>query len=462
MRATDPVGNTDASSASYTWLVDTTAPSSTVTFPVASATYNTAGWNSGCATSGLCGTYGDGTGAGVAEVEISIRQGSGDYWNGTAFSSGAEIWNDASLSTGNWSLAFAAGNFPADGGYTVRVRAVDAVANAQTPSSRTFTIDRDGPETSIDSNPVHPTASTSATFTFSSDEGGSTFECRIDGGAWGACTTPRNYTTLSDGSHTFDVRATDVAGNTDATPASYTWLVDTSAPSSTATFPTASDSYTAAEWDAGCPATGLCGTYTDGSGSGVAEVEISIRQGSGNYWNGTAFASATEVWNDDHPRRGRLDLRVPGRQLPRRQQLHHPRPRPRRRRQHRVAVEPNIRDRHHGAELRDRLPRRFRRLQRRRMGRGLCRRRPLRHLLRRHLRRRRGRGLHPPGLGRLLGRQRLHERHRGLERRRPRRRRLGLRLRRRRLPRRRELHGARPRPRHRRERPGGVESDLHL
>ncbi len=298
VRATDPVGNTDASSASYTWLVDTTAPSSTVTFPVASATYNTAGWNSGCATSGLCGTYGDGTGAGVAEVEISIRQGSGDYWNGTAFSSGAEIWNDASLSTGNWSLAFAAGNFPADGGYTVRVRAVDAVANAQTPSSRTFTIDRDGPETSIDSNPVHPTASTSATFTFSSDEGGSTFECRIDGGAWGACTSPRNYTTLSDGSHTFDVRATDVAGNTDATPASYTWLVDTSAPSSTATFPTASDSYTAAEWDAGCPATGLCGTYTDGSGSGVAEVEISIRQGSGNYWNGTAFASATEVWNE--------------------------------------------------------------------------------------------------------------------------------------------------------------------
>ena len=180
----------------------------------------------------------------------------------------------------------------------MRVRAIDDVANAQAPSSRTFTIDRDDPETTVDSGPSDPTSSTSADLDFSSDEGGSTFECRIDGGAWGACTSPKSYTSLADGSHTFQVRATDVAGNVDASPASFTWLVDTAAPSSTVAFPASAESYTATEWDAGCPSPGLCGTYADGSGSGVAEVEVSIRQGAGDYWDGSGFTSATEIWND--------------------------------------------------------------------------------------------------------------------------------------------------------------------
>ncbi len=298
MRATDPAGNTDGSPASFTWLVDTTAPSSTVTFPASAGTYNTAGWNAGCATNGLCGTYADGSGSGVAEVEVSIRQGSGNYWNGSGFSSGTEAWNDATLAAGNWSYSFPAGSFPADGNYTVRVRAVDAVANTQTPSSRTFTIDRAAPQTTIDSTPADPTSATSAAFDFSADEGGSSFECRLDGGAWGACTSPKSYAGLADGSHTFQVRATDVAGNTDGSPASFTWLVDTTAPSSTVTFPSSSGSYTAAEWDGGCATAGLCGTYADGSGSGVAEVEVSIRRGSGNYWDGSGFTSGSEVWND--------------------------------------------------------------------------------------------------------------------------------------------------------------------
>ena len=92
----------------------------------------------------------------------------------------------------------------------------------------------------------------------------------VDGGAWGACTTPRNYTSLTDGSHTFDVRATDVAGNRSASAASYTWLVDTTAPTSTATFPVASAEYNATGWAAGCGTAGLCGTYSDGAGSGVS------------------------------------------------------------------------------------------------------------------------------------------------------------------------------------------------
>jgi hypothetical protein len=81
------------------------------------------------------------------------------------------------------------------------------------------------PDTTIDSGPSGTVTATSADFSFSSSETGSTFECRLDGGAWGSCTSPKSYTSLEVGDHTFDVRATDAAGNTDQTPASRTWTI---------------------------------------------------------------------------------------------------------------------------------------------------------------------------------------------------------------------------------------------
>jgi hypothetical protein len=82
------------------------------------------------------------------------------------------------------------------------------------------------PETTIASGPSGTISSGDASFTFSSSEPNSTFECRLDGAAYSACTSPKSYTNLSNGSHTFDVRATDRAGNVDATPASRTFTVD--------------------------------------------------------------------------------------------------------------------------------------------------------------------------------------------------------------------------------------------
>jgi len=81
------------------------------------------------------------------------------------------------------------------------------------------------PETTIDSGPSGSISVADATFAFSASETGATFECRLDGAAYSACTSPAGYSNLSDGSHTFDVRATDAAGNTDATPASSTFIV---------------------------------------------------------------------------------------------------------------------------------------------------------------------------------------------------------------------------------------------
>jgi hypothetical protein len=66
--------------------------------------------------------------------------------------------------------------------------------------------------------------SSKATFSFISSEGGSSFQCRLDGGAWQACTNPRTYSGIGLGNHTFAVRAIDPAGNTDPTPADQTWL----------------------------------------------------------------------------------------------------------------------------------------------------------------------------------------------------------------------------------------------
>ena len=95
---------------------------------------------------------------------------------------------------------------------------------------------------------------------------------------------------LGDGDHTFMVKATDAAGNTHPTPAQFTWTVDATAPSSMTTFPASATAYNASGWNAGCATVGFCGTYSDAT-TGVQKVEISIRRGAGNYWNGSGFSS---------------------------------------------------------------------------------------------------------------------------------------------------------------------------
>jgi hypothetical protein len=57
-----------------------------------------------------------------------------------------------------------------------------------------------------------------ATFGFSSTESGTTFEVRVNGGAWVPRGTVPNYTTpaLANGTHTFEVRGTDTSGNVSA------------------------------------------------------------------------------------------------------------------------------------------------------------------------------------------------------------------------------------------------------
>jgi hypothetical protein len=81
------------------------------------------------------------------------------------------------------------------------------------------------PQTTIATGPVATNASGPATFTFSSNEAHSTFECQLDAGAWTTCTSPRTYGSPTPGAHTFAVRATDRAKNVDPTPATWSWTV---------------------------------------------------------------------------------------------------------------------------------------------------------------------------------------------------------------------------------------------
>ena len=119
----------------------------------------------------------------------------------------------------------------ADGSHTFEVKATNTRGNIDpTPASWTWRIDTTSPNTTIDTGPTDPSSSADATFTFSADEP-STFECRLDGGVWATCTSPKNYIGLADDSHTFEVKATDAANNTDPTPASWTWVIDTVVPS---------------------------------------------------------------------------------------------------------------------------------------------------------------------------------------------------------------------------------------
>jgi hypothetical protein len=81
------------------------------------------------------------------------------------------------------------------------------------------------PDTTITSAPDASTTATNATFNFAATQPGSTFECRLDGGAWESCSAPKTYNGLAVGSHTFAVRAAHPSGNPDPTPDSRTWTV---------------------------------------------------------------------------------------------------------------------------------------------------------------------------------------------------------------------------------------------
>jgi CSLREA domain-containing protein len=203
VRATDSAGLTDASPASRSITVDTAAPQTTITAGPPATTSSTA-----------------------AQFEFTSTETGSSFecsLDGAAFAS--------CTSPATYTVAL--------GSHQFQVRARDAAGNLdQSPASASWTVqagDSTPPETTITGGPTGPTNDPTPTFTFSSSESGSTFQCRVDTAAFANCTTPHTTATLAQGAHTFEVRARDAAGNVDLTPASRSITVDTAAPQTTIT-----------------------------------------------------------------------------------------------------------------------------------------------------------------------------------------------------------------------------------
>jgi acid phosphatase type 7 len=106
-----------------------------------------------------------------------------------------------------------------------------ALAAARAPALQLRVVtDTTPPQTTITSGPTGTVSARDASFAFSSSEKRSTFQCRLDGAAWAACTSPKLYSGLADGPHRFEVRATDRAANVDPTPAVRDWTIALSQP----------------------------------------------------------------------------------------------------------------------------------------------------------------------------------------------------------------------------------------
>lgn len=243
VRATDAVGNVDASPASRTWTISNDAFAVARLLPGTSG--NVSGSNAGATKeSGEPNHGGDRGGASVwfswtapAAGSVTIHTGGSSFdtllgvYRGTSVSALTTVAsnnNDGGLVTSRLSFTATAGTvyrIAVDGrrGRTGSYTLTWSQASAPPPPSS----DTTPPDTTITAGPSGTVTATSASFSFSSTEAGS-FACRLDGAPFAACTSPRSYTGLAVGTHTFEVRASDAAGNTGASPASRTWTISSS------------------------------------------------------------------------------------------------------------------------------------------------------------------------------------------------------------------------------------------
>src|SRR5688572_25143006 len=238
VRAVDHVGNINFSPASFTWTVDTLAPSTTLSR----------------AMDGNKTILDNGT---ITDSDSMSFEFSGEDTGGNEDSGVGISHFECNIDNSRYvacTSPFVFPNILKDGSHTFTVLSVDNAGNRDfTPESFTWVVDTLEPLISIDTvtdgngnrmTPGSNTSSNSMTVEFSgNDTGGKDgkgvgikqFECSLDGASFSICTSPVQFTSvdLPEGTHTFDIISEDNTGNINTSPKSFSWTVDTEPPSTT-------------------------------------------------------------------------------------------------------------------------------------------------------------------------------------------------------------------------------------
>ena len=203
IESVDQAGN-DSNPASFTWTVDTTAPTITVTKmppPLANG------------DPGMFIFTGNDNLTPAAQLVFQYSL------NGAAFVPATSPLSLSGLASGS---------------YTITIEDIDQAKNVSTPFTYTWTVDADAPTVTLGITPPVSTQSPLATFTFTGADNMTpasqlVFESSLDGSDFSVVTSPVSLDSLPTGPHKFTVEATDLAGNV-STPVVYTWNIDTTPP----------------------------------------------------------------------------------------------------------------------------------------------------------------------------------------------------------------------------------------
>src|SRR6187397_1632978 len=218
--AEDNVGNMNSAPASFSWNIDTVAPT-TIINSVMDGNKSTITNGSNTRSSSVIFEFaGNDTGIGIRHFECSI-----DNSNFTSCTSPVQS------------------NNLVEGYHSVKIRSQDGVGNTDdSPASFGWTVDTIAPLTSInsviDGNSSEiltggNTSSNTVRVEFSGTDSGvgvNHFECSLDNSEFAACTSPLHIDNLTDGIHILETRAHDNVGNKDVSSASFSWTVDTVPP----------------------------------------------------------------------------------------------------------------------------------------------------------------------------------------------------------------------------------------
>jgi hypothetical protein len=251
VRVRDAVGNLDPTPAVREWLVDLSAPNTTITdgptgtMPSASATFVFTASEQN------------------ARFECAL--------DAAAFADCTSPHTMMMLSQGE---------------HTFAVRAIDGANHPDpSPATRTWTVDTVAPTVAITSGPAPgSTSGPFVSYTFAASEGAT--QCSLDGAAFTACTSPFTFNAPAGG-HTFSVRAADAAGN--AGMENRNWTIACAPPSETGAAGLLHLD------DTGQTLANAAGGAAATLGNDATVEPADPAQGSGRFAGGIAFAAGQHV-----------------------------------------------------------------------------------------------------------------------------------------------------------------------